>query len=63
MTISDICVGVVLFLCIMVVTFMFGWLSAFICDDDDMTTFWAWVTTSVCLAVCLVIIFVQNNII
>lgn len=63
MTISNICVGVILFLCIMVVTFMFGWLSAFICDDDDMTTFWAWVTTSVCLAVCLVIIFVQNNII
>jgi len=63
MIISNICVGVVLFLCIMVVTFMFGWLSAFICDDDDMTTFWAWVTTSVCLAVCLVIIFVQNNII
>lgn len=63
MPISNICVGVVLFLCIMVVTFMFGWLSAFICDDDDMTTFWAWVTTSVCLAVCLVIIFVQNNII
>lgn len=63
MTISNICVGVVLFLCIMVVTFMFGWLSAFICDDDDTTTFWAWVTTSVCLAVCLVIIFVQNNII
>lgn len=63
MPISNICVGVILFLCIMVVTFMFGWLSAFICDDDDMTTFWAWVTTSVCLAVCLVIIFVQNNII
>ena len=63
MIVSNICVGVVLFLCIMVVTFMFGWLSAFICDDDDMTTFWAWVTTSVCLAVCLVIIFVQNNII
>lgn len=63
MPISNICVGVVLFLCIMVVTFMFGWLSAFICDDDDMTTFWAWVTTSVCLAVCLVIIFVQNSII
>lgn len=63
MPISNICVGVVLFLCIMVVTFMFGWLSAFICDDDDMTTFWAWVTTSVCLAACLVIIFVQNNII
>lgn len=62
MMISNICVGVVLFLCIMVVTFMFGWLSAFICDDD-MTMFWAWVTTSVCLAVCLVIIFVQNNII
>lgn len=63
MPISNICVGVVLFLFIMVVTFMFGWLSAFIYDDDDMTTFWAWVTTSVCLAVCLVIIFVQNNII
>ena len=63
MTISNICVGVVLFLCIMVATFMFGWLSAFICDDDDMTTFWAWLTSSLCLAVCIIIIFVQNNII
>lgn len=35
MTISNICVGVVMLLCIMVVTFMFGWLVAFICDDDD----------------------------
>lgn len=63
MTISNFCVGVVMFLCIMVVTFMFGWLVAFICDDDDMTTFCAWLTSSLCLAVCIIIIFVKNNII
>ena len=63
MTIGNICVGVVLFLCIMVVTFTFGWLSAFICDDDDMTTFGAWVMSSLGLAVCLVIIFIQSNLI
>lgn len=63
MTISNFCVGVVMFLYIMVVTFLFGWLVAFICDDDDMTTFWAWLTSSLCLAVCITIIFVQNNII
>lgn len=61
MTVSNICVGFVLFLCIMVVTFMFGWFNAFICDDDDMTTFWAWVISSLGLAVCLVIIFIQSN--
>ena len=63
MTISNIYVGFLLFLCIMVVTFMFGWFSAFIWDDNYMTTFWAWVIASLGLSVCLVIIFVQNNII
>lgn len=61
MTISNICVGVVVFLGIMFMSFMLGWLIAFICDDEDMTMFWAWLTTSVCLAVCMVVIFIQNN--
>lgn len=63
MTISNIYVGFLLFLCVMVVTFMFGWLSAFIWDNNYMTTFWAWMIASLGLSVCLVIIFVQNNII
>ena len=44
MTVSNICVGVVVFLCIMFVSFMFGALVAFMTDDDDLTTFYAWVS-------------------
>lgn len=63
MTISNICVGFVVFLCIMFVSFIFGRLVAFMADDDDITTFYAWMTVSLVLAVCMVIIFIQNNLI
>lgn len=63
MTISNICVGVVVFLCIMFVSFMFGGLVAFMTNNDDLTTFYAWMTVSLGLAVCMVIIFIQNNLI
>lgn len=63
MTVSNICVGFVVFLCIMFVSFIFGRLVAFMVDDDDLTTFYAWMTVSFGLAVCIVTIFIQNNLI
>ena len=63
MTVSNICVGVVVFLCIMFVSFMFGALVAFMTDGDGITTFYECMTVSFGLAVCMVIILIQYNLI
>lgn len=64
MTISNICVGVVLFLIVLVITGAFGWLNMWMADEKHMFMMGvAWIISSLGWAVCMAIIFVQNNLI
>ena len=62
MTISNFCVGVVMFLCIMVVTFMFGWLNMVMSDEENLfAIFVAWITSTAGLATCFTYILVMKG--
>lgn len=64
MTITNICVGVVLFIGILVITGVFGWFNMWMADEENMfMVFVAWIISSLGWAICLTIIFVQNNLI
>ena len=64
MTISNICVGVVLFIIVLAITSIFGWFNMWMADEEDMfMVFVAWFTSSLGWAACMTIIFVQNNLI
>lgn len=62
MTISNICVGVVVFIVLFVITGLLGWLNMFMADEEDLfAIFVAWIVSTAGLATCLTYIFVQNN--
>ena len=62
MTVSSICVGIVLFIGILVITGLFGWFNMCMADEENMCmVFVAWILSSLGWAICLTIIFVQNN--
>lgn len=62
MTISNICVGVVVFIVLFVITGLLGWLNMFVADEEDLfAIFVAWIVSTAGLATCLTYIFVQNN--
>lgn len=62
MTISNICVGVVVFIVLLVITGILGWLIMFVSDEENLfAIFVAWITSTAGLATCLTYIFVQNN--
>lgn len=62
MTISNICVGVVVFIVLLVITGILGWLNMFVSDEENLfAIFVAWITSTAGLATCLTYIFVQNN--
>lgn len=62
MTVSNICVGVVVFIVLFVITGLLGWLNMFVADEEDLfAIFVAWIVSTAGLATCLTYIFVQNN--
>lgn len=62
MTISNICVGVVVFIGLLVITGLLGLLNMFMSDEEDLyAIFVAWIISAAGLATCLTYIFVQNN--
>lgn len=64
MTISNICVGFVVFICLLVITGLLGLLNMFVADEEDLfAIFVFWIVSTAGLATCLTYIFVQNNLI
>ena len=64
MTVSNVCVGVVVWLLILVTTGAFGWFNMWLGDEEGLfMIFIAWITSAAGFAVFLTIILVQNNLI
>lgn len=62
MTISNICVGVVVFIVLLVITGIFGWLNMFVADEENLfAIFVAWITSTAGLATCLTYILVMKG--
>lgn len=62
MTISNVCVGVVVFIVLFVITGLLGWLNMFVADEEDLfAIFVAWIVSTAGLATCLTYILVMNN--
>ena len=62
MTISNICVGVVVFIVLFVITGLLGWLNMFVADEEDLfAIFVAWIVSTAGLATCLTYILVMKG--
>ena len=62
MTISNICVGFVVFIGLLVITGVLGWFNMCMADEDDMyIVFVAWITSTAGLATCLTYILVMKG--
>lgn len=62
MTVSNICVGIVLFIVILVITSIYGCINMWLADEDSgFAMFVAWIISTAGLTICLIIIFIQNN--
>ena len=59
MIISNFCVGFVIFIGLLVITGMLGWLNMLVADEENLfAIFVAWVTSTAGLATCLTYILV-----
>lgn len=68
MTITQFCVGFVICLAILIVTFLFcafcAWITSDGCGLDILEAIWfGWIFSSVGCGICLTILLVQNGII
>lgn len=62
MTVSNICVGVVVFIVLFVITGLLGWLNMFVADEEDLfAIFVAWIVSTAGLATCLTYILVMKG--
>lgn len=62
MTIGNICVGVVVFIGLFVITGILGWLNMFVADEENLfAIFVAWITSTAGLATCLTYILVMKG--
>lgn len=62
MTISNICVGFVVFICLFVITGLLGWFNMFVADEEDLfAIFVAWIVSTAGLATCLTYILVMKG--
>lgn len=62
MMISNICVGFVVFIGLLVITGILGWLNMFVADEENLfAIFVAWITSTAGLATCLTYILVTKG--
>lgn len=62
MTVSNICVGFVVFIVLFVITGILGWLNMFVADEENLfAIFVAWITSTAGLATCLTYILVMKG--
>lgn len=62
MTISNLCVGFVVFIVLLVITGMLGWLNMLVSDEEDLfAIFIAWSISTAGLATCLTYILVTKG--
>lgn len=62
MIISNLCVGFVVFIVLLVITGMLGWLNMLVSDEEDLfAIFSAWFISTIGLAICLTYILVTNG--
>lgn len=62
MTISNLCVGFVVFIVLLVITGMLGWLNMLVSDEEDLfAIFVAWSISTAGLATCLTYILVTKG--
>lgn len=62
MMVSNICVTVVVFIGLLVITGMLGWLNMFVSDEENLfAIFVAWITSTAGLATCLTYILVMKG--
>lgn len=62
MIISNFCVGFVIFIGLLVITGMLGWLNMLVADEENLfAIFVAWVTSTAGLATCLTYILVMKG--
>lgn len=62
MTVSNICVGFVIFIGLLVITGMLGWLNMLMADEEDLyAIFVAWIISTAGLATCLTYILVMKG--
>ena len=62
MTISSLCVGFVVFIVLLVITGMLGWLNMLVSDEEDLfAIFVAWSISTAGLATCLTYILVTKG--
>lgn len=62
MTISNVCVGVVVFIVLFVITGLLGWLNMFVAGEEDLfAIFVAWIVSTAGLATCLTYILVMKG--
>ena len=56
MNVGSLCVGVIVFMLIIFITYIIGWFRAFFGGDDEAVIFNAWIFASFGFAVCLTFI-------
>ena len=62
MTISNFCVGFVVFIVLLVITGILGWLFMWVNDEEDLfAIFVAWFVSTAGLATCLTYILVMKG--
>lgn len=62
MTISNICVGFVVFIVLLVITGMLGWLNMLMVDEENLyAIFVAWFVSTAGLTTCLTYILVMKG--
>lgn len=62
MTISNLCVGFVVFIVLLVITGMLGWLNMLVSDEEDLfAIFVAWSISTAGLATCLTYILITKG--
>ena len=62
MTISNLCVGFVVFIGLLVITGIIGWFFMWVNDEEDLfIIFSAWIISNIGLAICLTYILVMKG--
>ena len=62
MMVSSICVGIVVFIVLLVITGILGGLNMFVADEENLfAIFVAWITSTAGLATCLTYILVMKG--
>lgn len=62
MTISNLCVGFVVFIGLLVITGIIGWFFMWVNDEEDLfMIFSAWFISTIGLAICLTYILVMKG--